>query len=132
MILSRAAMRRQAKDDQESGTCENFGSVLTRKHSKALLHDCCGVSFLDEVLHEQGIGLAGLWPMCNPHPPHGVPFAETYCCQPMIGMHKPSERDVKVIFRWEYGFREYNVSESPPTPQARSDLICSDPSWCVT
>lgn len=109
-ILSREAMRRLISQDWDSNTGEYLSSKLTELHWDTLLHDCCGDSVLGWALHEAGVNLDGLWPMYSPHPPHGVPFSDLYWCQPMLGMHKPSEVDVQGLFRWEYGFRQYDVS----------------------
>lgn len=109
-ILSREAMRRLVSHDWDKVTGEYLSSRLTELHWHTLLHDCCGDSVLGWALHEAGVSLGGLWPMFNPHPPHGVPFSDLYWCQPMIGMHKPNVDDVQTLFRWEYGFRQYDVS----------------------
>lgn len=110
-IVSREAMRRLVSEDWDSNTGEYLGSKLTETHWHTLLHDCCGDSVLGYALHRAGVDLSGLWPMYNPHPPHGVPFSDLYWCQPMIGMHKPNKNDVQQLFRWEYGFRRYDVGQ---------------------
>lgn len=109
---------------------------MTEQHWDTLLHDCCGDSVTGWALHNEGVDLSGLWPMFNPHPPHGLPFSDLYWCQPMIGMHKPKEDDVQGLFRWEHGHRQYNVSdsrESAEIPRQEADcaqsVLCSSETW---
>ncbi|KAM3421676.1 hypothetical protein BST61_g2061 [Cercospora zeina] len=102
LILSRAAMQRLVQYDYTWRSMKYRGSKLAEKHWHETLVNCCGDSILGWALYEEGVKLEGLWPMFNPHPPHGVPFSELYWCQPVLSMHKPHDDDVQDLWRWEW------------------------------
>ncbi|USW54960.1 hypothetical protein Slin15195_G082790 [Septoria linicola] len=105
-ILSRAAMRKLTHDDYDSQTGEYLGSQLSSTHWHETLVNCCGDSIAGWALWSANITLSGLWPMFNPHPPHGVPFSDLYWCQPVLSMHKPLEGDMTKLWRWEWQNRK--------------------------
>ncbi|KAF2218876.1 hypothetical protein BDZ85DRAFT_172961, partial [Elsinoe ampelina] len=105
-ILSRGAMKRLVKDDYRKSTGEWQGSAAMRKYWGELLGDCCGDSVLGWALHGSGVDLEGLWPMFNPHPLHGIPFADRYWCQPVLSLHKTFDEDVPKLWRWEWEHRK--------------------------
>lgn len=75
-VLSREAMRRLTSNDFSSETGEYLGSMLAKEHWDTILRDCCGDSVLGWALWQKNISISGLFPMFNPHPPHGVPFSD--------------------------------------------------------
>ena len=109
-VLSREAMRKLIRDDWDSETGEYLGTKLTERYWKEVKQNCCGDSSLGWVLWKENVALSGLWPMFNPHPPHGVPFADRYWCQPVLTMHKPRAEDMLGIWRWEWEHRQVHVS----------------------
>lgn len=111
-ILSREAMRRLVHEDWDSETGAYLGSKLTERCWNDIQHNCCGDSVLGWALILQNITLSGLFPMMTPHPPHGVPFSgsKKHWCQPVLTMHKPSEEDLKGLWRWQWEHRERDVS----------------------
>lgn len=111
-ILSREAMRRLTEDDFDHKTGHYTGPNVLRRFWETLHNDCCGDSVLGWVLWHQNVSLSGLWPMFNPHPPHGVPFADRYWCQPLVTMHKPAEEDLMGLWRWQFQERVRDVSFS--------------------
>lgn len=108
-VLSREAMRRLVKDDWDPRTGEYLGTKLTERSWDQILHDCCGDSVLGWALWNVNVSLSGLWPMFNPHPPHGVPFSDAYWCQPIVTMHKPNIDAIAGLFRWQFEHREVHV-----------------------
>lgn len=46
--------------------------------------------------------------MFNPHPLHGVPFADRYWCQPVLSMHKSHHEDEVDFWNWEWKNRRYH------------------------
>lgn len=108
-VISREAMRRLVKYDWDAMTGEYQGSKLTERHWDELMHNCCGDSVVGWALWTEKVKLSGLWPMFNPHPPHGVPFSDLYWCQPVITMHKPHEDDILGLWRWQWEHRELTV-----------------------
>ncbi|KAK4505060.1 hypothetical protein PRZ48_003023 [Zasmidium cellare] len=105
-IVSRGAMRKLVKGDWNHNTGEWLGSKLSEKYWADVLTDCCGDSILGWVLHDHGIDLKGLWPMFNPHPLHGVPFADLYWCQPVLSMHKSWYEEEIDLWKWEWTQRQ--------------------------
>lgn len=108
-ILSRGAMRQLVKYDFDLDTGEYLGANLSEKHWHETLVNCCGDSILGWALWEEGVALEGLWPLFNPHPPHGMPFSDLYWCQPVLSMHKPTEEDMTKLWRWEWQHRDPKV-----------------------
>ena len=111
-IISREAMRRLVENDWDPETGEYLGSKLTEKHWRNVNDDCCGDSILGWALWKEDVPLSGLWPLFNPHPPHGVPFSDLYWCQPVLTMHKPLEEDTINLWRWQWEHRELHVSNT--------------------
>ena len=109
-ILSREALRRLTEDDFNHTTGHYTGPSLLRQFWKIIQDDCCGDSVLGWALWNHNVSLSGLWPMMNPHPPHGVPFADRYWCQPLMTMHKPAEEDLMGLWRWQFQARSLEVS----------------------
>ena len=110
-VISRAAMRRLVrKDYDEHGAY--LGSQLTERNWLNLHGDCCGDSVLGWALVHEGILLEGMSPMFTGHSPSKVPFsgAMKLWCQPVIGMHKPSEEDIIGLWRWQWEQRTSDVS----------------------
>ena len=121
-ILSRAAMRKLIKDDYNKEG-EYLGSQLSVKHWHETLVNCCGDSILGWALWEEEVKLEGLWPMFNPHPPHGVPFADRYWCQPILSMHKPNEDDMNSLWQWEWQNRSRMVRLSALELNKPTDIL---------
>ena len=111
-ILSREAVRRLLQDDWDPETGEYLGMKLIERYWDFLTHDCCGDSVLGFALWEHNVSLSGLWPMFNPHPPQGVPFADLYWCQPLLTMHKPLEEHILGLWRWQLENRVMRVGNS--------------------
>jgi hypothetical protein len=111
-ILSRESMRRLTAEDYDSKTGEYMGSKLAEKHWYNLYDDCCGDSVLGWALIHVNVTLSGLFPMFNPHTPHGVPFSERFWCQPVITMHKPSLEDIVGLWRWQWENRQADVGQT--------------------
>ena len=109
-ILSREAVRRFVAEDLDPQTGRYLGSKMAEKHWDILVDDCCGDSVLGWALWGQNVSLSGIWPETNPHPPHGVPFADRYWCQPILTMHKPSQEDLVGMWRWQWERRVKDVS----------------------
>ena len=109
-ILSREAMRRLTRHDFDQKTGHYTGPAMLRKWWDLICDDCCGDSVLGFILWHENVTLGGLWPMFNPHPPHGVPFSDRLWCQPLVTMHKPSEEDIMGIWRWQWENRVADVS----------------------
>lgn len=104
-ILSRGAMKKLIADDYDKETGEYLGCKLVERHWQETLVNCCGDSILGWALYDAGVPLKGLWPMFNPHPPHGVPFSDMYWCQPVLSMHKPGQEEMDTLWRWEWANR---------------------------
>ncbi|PPJ59364.1 hypothetical protein CBER1_05801 [Cercospora berteroae] len=102
LILSRGAMQKLVQYDYTWRNMKYRGSKLAEKHWHETLVNCCGDSILGWALWEEAVKLEGLWPMFNPHPPHGVPFSELYWCQPVLSMHKPKDDIAERLWRWEW------------------------------
>ena len=121
-ILSREAVRRLVLEDyDESG--KYLGSKLTERHWDDLVEICCGDSILGWALWTRNVSLGGLWPMFNPHPPHGVPFSDSYWCQPPLTMHKPTEEDLSGLWRWESEQRITEVCIAAEHPVAGGCIL---------
>ena len=121
-ILSREAMRRMVSDDWNNATGEYRGGMLTANNWDLVVHDCCGDSVVGWVLWNKQVPLSGMWPLFNPHPPHGVPFSDAYWCQPVLTMHKPSEEDIVHLWRWQWEHREHQVSYAEMSKDMFQDL----------
>jgi hypothetical protein len=104
-ILSREAMRRLTKEDYHPESHHYLGSMLTQRHWYNVYDDCCGDSVLGWALVNVNITLSGLFPMFNPHTPHGIPFSERMWCQPVMSMHKPSLEDILGLWQWQFVHR---------------------------
>lgn len=101
-IISRAAMRLLVAEDWDKKTGEWQGSKLAEKYWVDSLRDCCGDSLVGWALHEAGVDLKGIWPESNPHPLKGIPFHDRYWCQPVLSLHKSSEEDLDLLWRWQW------------------------------
>ncbi|KAF2803461.1 uncharacterized protein BDZ99DRAFT_503103 [Mytilinidion resinicola] len=86
-VVSAAAVKKLL--DRETGA---YGELvkpgINAQYERDLRGECCGDSMLGWALWEHGVTLSGLFPMFNPHPLRGIPFAERFWCQPAISMHK--------------------------------------------
>lgn len=118
-ILSRESMRRLTASDYDPDTGAYLGSKLAEKHWYNVWDDCCGDSILGWALINANITLSGLFPMFNPHTPHGVPFSDRMWCQPIMTMHKPFQEDMLGLWRWEWAHRQ------PDRPLLYRDLATS-------
>lgn len=121
-ILSRAAVRKLVRDDYTKDG-SYLGSRVSVKQWNETLVNCCGDSILGWALWEESLKLDGLWPMFNPHPPHGVPFSDLYWCQPVLTMHKPHEEDMHDLWRWEWQHRNATVSHLSSLESNRTFII---------
>lgn len=108
-VMSRAAMKkfleRKVGDDGEY-----LDAPLAEQWADHAVEDCCGDSVLGWALYFAGIPVSGFWPLFNPHPAHGVAFADDYWCQPVLTLHKTKHEDVVDLWRWETERRQDEVS----------------------
>ncbi|KAJ5815751.1 hypothetical protein N7474_007528 [Penicillium riverlandense] len=99
-VLSRAAVDKLVH--RPVGSSGEFKlPSLTLQDEQLVTRECCGDSVLGWTLFKKGIKLSGLFPMFNPHPLHGIPFDESFWCQPVISLHKTSLTDMAGLTKWE-------------------------------
>lgn len=129
-VLSRAAMQKLlARKVGRDG--DYLEPPLSHRWADILSHDCCGDSVLGWALYHAGITLKGFWPLFNPHPLHGVPFSESYWCQPVLALHKTQTDDVAELWRWEYHRRRNDVcarETQTPSKCRHTDIFDRNPS----
>ncbi|KFG85474.1 hypothetical protein MANI_011751 [Metarhizium anisopliae] len=105
LVLSRGAIKALLHRETDANG-HYVDPHVTEKWQDLVAGECCGDSVLGWALWNVTVQLQGYWPMFNPHPLHGIPFSDSYWCQPVMTLHKTTPKDMIDLWHWEFGQRQ--------------------------